>query len=382
MSRKTILFLSWRDIKNPKSGGAEVYTHEVLRRLVQKGHQIVHISPIFAKGQKEERIDGVLYLRRGSNISVIAQAMKYYLSHRKEISLVIDQCNTHRFFTPLWLPHSKRAFFIHQMTREIWFEMMAPHKALCGVLFEAFALKLNSKDRTITVSQSTRNDLLEAGFRAENLVIAPEGLIFTPWNKENFLEKDAYTFLYAGRINQYKGVETAIRTIAHLRKEGYPCRLRIVGRGEKEYINTVLKPLIQELRLHYSEGGDDPQTSNIHFFGFVSDDELKNLMSRSLALLFASSREGWGLTVSESAIFGTPSIVWPSAGLVDAVNFGQAGYLCKYRTVESMVEQAKRILDNPEEYQEKRMEAYRFACTLNFDRSAEVFDQCISKWAS
>ena len=32
-SRITIMALSWRDIKSPTAGGAEVHTHEMLRRI-------------------------------------------------------------------------------------------------------------------------------------------------------------------------------------------------------------------------------------------------------------------------------------------------------------------------------------------------------------
>jgi hypothetical protein len=33
---KCILWLNWRDIRNPEADGAEVYTHEVIKRLAQK----------------------------------------------------------------------------------------------------------------------------------------------------------------------------------------------------------------------------------------------------------------------------------------------------------------------------------------------------------
>ena len=35
-----VLFLSWRDPRNPRAGGAELYTHEVARRLVARGDSV------------------------------------------------------------------------------------------------------------------------------------------------------------------------------------------------------------------------------------------------------------------------------------------------------------------------------------------------------
>jgi len=378
-SKNTVLFLSWRDIKHPKKGGAEVYTHEVLKRLVERGMNIEHYSVLFDDGVREETIDGVRYIRSGNNATVIVHAMAHYYRNQSRIALVVDQCNTHRFFSSLWIPHNKRVFFIHQLTREIWQQMYPGTKGHIGNLMETVMLKMNRNDNTITVSESTRCDLLKVGFDPKRVVIAPEGLVFDPWTPEEFCEKEGNTLLYAGRINPYKGVEVCIQALAKLRAEGRDTRLWVVGKGDPEYINNRLKPLIESVGLTYSEGMGDPRTHDVHFFGFVSSYDLKNLMSRSKALLFASQREGWGLTVSESAIVGTPSVVWPSQGLIDAVQFGKAGYLCANKDVDSMVEQVRRIFDDPEEYSNIRMDAYQFACTLSFNSSADVFESCLKQ---
>jgi hypothetical protein len=54
-----VLWLNWRDIRNPEAGGAEVLTHEVMRRLVKKGYQMTLFSAHFSNAQKEEKIDGI-----------------------------------------------------------------------------------------------------------------------------------------------------------------------------------------------------------------------------------------------------------------------------------------------------------------------------------
>lgn len=35
-----ILWLNWKDIRHPEAGGAEVYTHEIAKRLVEKGYEV------------------------------------------------------------------------------------------------------------------------------------------------------------------------------------------------------------------------------------------------------------------------------------------------------------------------------------------------------
>ena len=62
-----ILALSWRDIKNPKKGGAEIHTHEMLKRLDKKRFNVVHLSPMYDGGLARESIDGVTYIRKGAS---------------------------------------------------------------------------------------------------------------------------------------------------------------------------------------------------------------------------------------------------------------------------------------------------------------------------
>jgi hypothetical protein len=50
-----ILIYNWRDIKNPASGGAEILTHEIAKRLVSKGHKITIFTAAFAGCKKNKR---------------------------------------------------------------------------------------------------------------------------------------------------------------------------------------------------------------------------------------------------------------------------------------------------------------------------------------
>lgn len=175
-----ILVLSWRDIKAPKKGGAEIYTHEVLRGAVQRGMHIVHFSPLFKGGTAEEEIDGVKYIRRGGTFSVILHALRYYISNRNKFDFVIDQCNTHRYFTKYWVERDKRIFLIFQLTCNIWdYQMSWPFNWI-GKQLEKPMLRLSKKDITITESQSTKDDLIHVGFETDRIHIIPVGLSNDP----------------------------------------------------------------------------------------------------------------------------------------------------------------------------------------------------------
>nr|WP_246772964.1 hypothetical protein [Paenibacillus polymyxa] len=87
--KTVVLLLSWRDIRSPKSGGAEIFTHEMLKRSQQGRFQFIHFSPQFEGMPKHEVIDGITYIRKGNIYSVIYYAMRYYRRHRGKIDYVI-----------------------------------------------------------------------------------------------------------------------------------------------------------------------------------------------------------------------------------------------------------------------------------------------------
>ena len=113
LKKKMILALSWRDIRSPKRGGAEVQTHGMLMHLNSEKYKVIHISPMFKTAARCEDIDGIEYIRRGNVVSVIFYAFFYYIRNHGKIDYVIDECNTHRFFTPFYVKKSKRIFLIY-----------------------------------------------------------------------------------------------------------------------------------------------------------------------------------------------------------------------------------------------------------------------------
>jgi glycosyltransferase involved in cell wall biosynthesis len=67
----------------------------------------------------------------------------------------------------------------------------------------------------------------------------------------------------------------------------------------------------------------------VTFAGRVDDDGLVELYRQAWVLSSASSHEGWGMTITEAAACGTPSVVSDVAGHADAVVDGETGLLCR-----------------------------------------------------
>ena len=64
-----ILWLSWRDTKNPNSGGAEIVAREVTERFVRDGSKVTIFTSSFKKSKPQEKIDGVNIIRKGNQLT-------------------------------------------------------------------------------------------------------------------------------------------------------------------------------------------------------------------------------------------------------------------------------------------------------------------------
>ena len=99
-----ILFVNWKDINHPQSGGAEVVLWQILKRLVQNGYQVSLLTAVYNKNGIEspeiDTIDGIRIFRVGQNKFLHSvQANIYYQKKLKsEFDLVVEMVNTAPYF--------------------------------------------------------------------------------------------------------------------------------------------------------------------------------------------------------------------------------------------------------------------------------------------
>ncbi len=310
-----ILVMNWRDIRNPAHGGAEVVTHEHLKRWVAEGHECFLIASAFEGCKDVEDIDGYRVYRAGGNLSVYFHAFFIYRKYFSgNIDVVIDEINTVPFFTPLYVRGARIVSFIHQLCREMWFYEKPFPVSVIGYLAEPLYLMLYRSYPSIVVSGSTKSDLLRNGFR-NSIKVIPEGIGFQP--ARHVPEKERNVLIYVGRIKKSKRVHHIIEAVGILRENIPRIMLWVVGDGDLEYKKS-LENLVVRLGLE----------DNVRFFGYVGPEERNVLMGRAEAIVVASVKEGWGLIVSEANAMGTPAIVYDVDGLRDAVRNRETGLIC------------------------------------------------------
>lgn len=174
-------------------------------------------------------------------------------------------------------------------------------------------------DRFVTVSQATKNSMKKNCnffFKTKfNPKVIYNGLPDYNFTKKNYLKniikkKNKINICMLARINTSKGQEDLINLLIkyknnmHLKKINF----YLIGTGEKKYVN-YLKNVCKKNRI-----------SNIFFIGFLKKDSYKILASFDLCLSLTKDYEGFGLTIAESMLMGTPVLATKVGAVSELLN--------------------------------------------------------------
>jgi glycosyltransferase involved in cell wall biosynthesis len=354
-----VLWLNWRDLKNPEAGGAEVFTHEVMRGLAQKGHHITLFTSHFPNAPLNEKMDDINIVRGGSNnYGVYQKARDYYKKHKDEYDIVIDEINVKPFLTPRFVKDGKPVIaLIHQLSRELFLTELPFPLNYIGYHLENRWLSCYRDITTLTVSDSTRKDLEYLGLRKVSIV--PEGLSCTPLNRVP--EKDTTpTIVFLGRLKRHKRPDHAIRAFSLIKKRIPNARLWIIGDG---YMR-------EELERKCNIGG-------VTFYGRVSSEFKYRLLSKAHIVLVPSTREGWGLVVTESNAMGTPVVAYNVPGLRDSVIHEKTGILAENCSPEALAQSAISLFEDKDHLCELSCNALDLSRQYSWDKTVEVFEKTI-----
>lgn len=337
-------------------GGAEVFTREVAKRWVEAGHDVTLFTSEFPGCKKEEVADGVKIIRAGGRFSVYRQAKKFYNKRfRGEgFDVVIDEINTVPFFAPKFVDNEERIVaLIHQLAREYWFyETPFPVSYIGYHYLEDKWLKMYVDVPTVTVSESTRMDLADLGFRC--VYVVSEGLDFEPLAAVPKKESMPVV-VFAGRLKRAKRPDHAIEAFKLVREKVPEAELWILGDG----------PFRGELE-HIAGAG-------VRFFGHLDNASRRELITRSWVLVNPSVREGWGLNVVEANGLGVPCVTYSVPGLMDSVQDGQTGLLTKSGSVQALSDGLLKVLSDEELRAKLSENALEYSRNFCWDKTAWEF---------
>lgn len=289
------------------------------------------------------------------NLSIIDKENDYYLIHHSNMHLNSYEVNKeiisdppHIFFKNLWWkyhslpkslesyeldlvhdtqgistffikndPNYKKVITIHDLS-----SLVFPKLHIRGMLTDRLlgARTMKNADKIITVSKSTKNDLIKY-FKAPPEKIKPIYLgvdekfrVLDDDQVRNFkieYNLDFPFILYLGVPQPRKNIPTLIKAYNLLKKDGINYKLVITGGKNHEY--KKIFNIVKDLNLQ----------KDMVFTGHMHDEILPELYNAADLFVFPSLYEGFGLPPLEAMACGTPVITSNASSLPEVV--GDAG---------------------------------------------------------
>lgn len=358
-----ILVYNWRDIQNPLSGGAEEYVHQIFSRLSEMGHEVTIFTSGFKTARGRERVGGIRVIRKGGKFSVYLYSVIFYLRHRKEFDVVIDSVNTIPFFTPFFVKIHRLSIFHHIGGMETYRLEAGLLTSILLTALQKITLILYRREKVITVSESTRKELLKSGMSKKNVVVIHNG-VSSPVTE--FREKfEDPTIIYFGRVKRLKRIDELLRVFRIVQNTVANARLLVAGKDDKEYVNW-LKSLVSSLDL-----------ANVLFIGKVNLKEKDYYLSRSWVYAITSVKEGWGISVLEANAVGLPVVAYRVPGLLDSVREGLSGFLAPDEDRDAFASLLTRILKNEKLREQFSVSAREWASRFDWNLSSAIMNQLL-----
>ncbi|MGH2894876.1 MAG: glycosyltransferase family 4 protein, partial [Solirubrobacteraceae bacterium] len=309
-----ILVLADRCWAHPQGGGSGANLYAQVRRWAQAGHSVTVIAGDYPGAERLEHAAPNLTVHRmGGRASVFPRAAWAAMRGLgRDADVVLEVINGITFLTPLWLRRPRVALVCHAH-RDLYVGEFGRYRGrVLAALLEELPLRLLYRQATfLTISESARDDLVQIdGLDRDRVSVAYCGVepgLFGPGERD-----PKPRLLHLGRLKAYKRIEHVLDVLQAIPD----ATLDIVGEGDHR---EALEADIARRGLR----------DRVVMHGHVDEETRAAMYARAWILLTASSSEGWGLTVIEAALCGTPSAALAVGGLRESIVDGKTGILAR-----------------------------------------------------
>jgi glycosyltransferase involved in cell wall biosynthesis len=346
--------VAWRDLGHPEAGGSELHAARIAERWVTAGIEVILTASRARGALAVDHHEGYRIERPSGRYGIFPTVAADRAMRRRHPRATVEIWNGMPFFSPLWSDRP-RVVFLHHVHDRMWDLVLPPRLARMGRFLESrIAPPFYRHTPVVTLSDSSRRAIVDLlGFRPEQVHVVQPGVdeTFCPGPSD----RTRPLIVAVGRLVPYKRFDQLIDVLARLKQRFPDLEAVIAGEG------TERAALQERILQHQAEGW-------LTLPGRIDDDALLDLYQRAWAVASTSAFEGWGLTITEAAGCGTPAVVSPISGHIDAVSDGVTGFLAEPGP--AMEERLARLLSDPLLRRRMQKAAVHRASLLTWDRTA------------
>lgn len=258
-------------------------------------------------------------------------------SRRTPTVNVLDLAHIAPWLGPRIRASNSLVYFRHLHRRTVYQQLRFPLNYLADGVERLYPL-IYPDYTFVTETRTSHLDLASIGVPSSHVTVIPPGVdrsIFRPGRRA-----DNPLLVHFAGLRPYKRPELAIRALALVRQMGFDARLAMVGS------NSEAAKSLRQIAKHL--GIQDW----VSFPGRLSDTELAELVTKSWTNLQCSVAEGWGLSVSESAAAGVPTVGFQVPGVTDTVRNGNVGIVVPDHDLDAFAKAICAVLSDVERWRE------------------------------
>ena len=339
-------------------GGAAVVAHYISKALAKRGHEVTVYTTnalsresLFSPRQNPNYNDGV-EVHYFSNIVYEPSTHTYFSKELVEAvrkSIVkhdIVHLHEYRSYISLITRYYSRKHdvpYVLQAHGQLPRTIAKRRLKWIYDFFFGYRL-LRDASKVIALSQTEAQQYRAMSVPMEKIEVIPNGIDLSQYNnlppKGSFRSKycineNEKIVLYLGRIHKIKGIDFLIKSFAYLVKSGIRDAKLVVAGPDDGYLNTA-KELVCRLEI----------SNNVLFTGFLTEEAKISAFVDSMAVVYPSEYEPFGLVSLEAAVFSKPIIMAKGTPLSKVIERGRFGFSVRYGDVEALAKLLEFLMKN------------------------------------
>jgi glycosyltransferase involved in cell wall biosynthesis len=261
-------------------------------------------------------------------------------------------------------PHDKYVITVHDIIFKLHPEYCKKDIIRYTKIF--FKTNLQFADKIITVSQATKNDVMNIyHIPDQKLVVIPEAAsskykklkdieLEIIRNKYNLPQK---FILFVGTIEPRKNIPFLLQAFLNCLKSCSDITLVLAGGLGWNYDDVFIQ--IKKINI----------TDKVRFLGYVPDEDLPALYNAARVFVFPSYYEGFGLPILEAMQCGTPVIASNTSSIPEVI--GKEGMLVNLADIKEFSDKLIEIIQNDDLYSYQKNYGLQRSTLFTWESTAE-----------